>query len=240
MPASVLQIVDRHTPIRTSLPAHRRQRGSSVPPRDACPRPPRIGSAAAARARAGLVQGDVAAGAAGARARARGGGRRPARLRRLAARAAHGRGAGRGAGGVRRGARARAPARRRQLARRRGRARDGRDRHGELRLCRLADRVRGRPREGVRARGARRHARDRPALGPGGVQDRPQRRAAHAALLARGRAAVAHPARGRRALAADVRARRRRSGSCWSRSTAGARRCRPARPPSPGASATAC
>ncbi len=77
-------------------------------------------------------------------------------------------------------------------------------------------------------------------LAPVAAEARPQRRPAHAALPARGRAAVAHPARGRRALAADVRAGARVLGPAARRSTTGALRCRPARPPSPGASATAC
>ena len=85
--STVLQIVDRHTPIRPSLPAHERRRGSSVPPRDARLRPHGSGPPLLLVHGLGMCKEVWRPVAAAARARARGGGGRPAGLRRLAARA---------------------------------------------------------------------------------------------------------------------------------------------------------
>ena len=100
--------------------------------------------------------------------------------------------------------------------------------------------LRGEPRGDVRARDAGRARAYWPSGSPRRRRRWPQRRAAHAAVRPRRRPAVAHPGRGRRALDADVRRRPPRSGTCSRRSTAGARRRRPARRRSRGASATGC
>ena len=82
-----LQIVEVHTPIRTSLlrPCDGARPERKYARAMTCTRPHRFRSAADPRARPRDEQGGVAAGRAGARARARGRGDRPAGLRGLAA-----------------------------------------------------------------------------------------------------------------------------------------------------------